>query len=169
MKKLNRSPLVAAIGSAIVASFAAGAVSAEENPFAITEMSQGYMQVAKIVPLEGAPAPAAKSAEMACGASMNMDKDASAKKTEGACGEAKCGGMMDGDKMKAGMENVCGAMMKGKEGACGAKGDNKAAAPADDKKAGAEMSCGAMMKGGASGMNAKDMEAACGAKMSPTK
>jgi hypothetical protein len=27
--------------------------------------------------------------------------------------------MMEGDKMKKGMESACGAMMKGKEGACG--------------------------------------------------
>ena len=38
---------------------------------------------------------------------------------EASCGEGKCGSMMDGDKMKKGMEGQCGEMMKGKEGACG--------------------------------------------------
>ncbi|MEQ1636234.1 MAG: hypothetical protein ABL903_06045 [Methylococcales bacterium] len=152
MKNLNKTPLIAAIA----ASFVAGSVSAETNPFAMNEMSQGYMQVAGVVPAEKA------------------SDSGAAKKTEGACGEAKCGAMMKDGKMKEGMEQTCGAMMKGKEGACGAMGDAKPAAdakPAGDAKAG-EMACGAAMPGmksGDAGMKSKDMEAACGAKMSPSK
>ncbi|MFI3136059.1 MAG: hypothetical protein QX197_04710 [Methylococcaceae bacterium] len=184
MKKLNKAPLIAAISTAIATSFAAGAVHADANPFAISEMAQGYMQVAGIVPAEGAAPAKAKTAEMSCGASMNKAADET-KKTEGSCGEAKCGAMMKDGKMKEGMEKTCGAMMKGKEGACGAMGDDKGAAaeapkaaPADAKAGeaacgaamkGGEAACGAMMKDGAEGMKAKDMEAACGAKMAPAK
>ncbi len=111
MKKINKTSFVnAALISTIVVT---GVAQAQENPFEVTELSSGYMQVA----------------EMACGAGMKMEKP---KAPEGACAgnkattpattkssEGKCGDMMDGDKMKKGMENACGAMMKGKEGACG--------------------------------------------------
>ncbi len=112
MKKIT-TPFAAAMGAALISSFTATTVNAEANPFGATELSSGYMQVA--------------AAEMACGAGMNMEKP---KTAEGACAgkksaagaktpEGKCGDMMDGDKMKKGMESACGAMMKGKEGACG--------------------------------------------------
>jgi hypothetical protein len=112
MKKIT-TPFAVAMGAALISSFAATAVNAEANPFGVTELSSGYMQVA--------------AAEMACGAGMKMEKP---KTAEGACAgkkseagvkspEGKCGGMMEGDKMKQGMESSCGAMMKGKEGACG--------------------------------------------------
>ncbi|MEY3882568.1 MAG: hypothetical protein RIQ94_3364, partial [Pseudomonadota bacterium] len=94
-------------------------VNAEVNPFGMTELSTGYMQVAEANTT-------AKPAEMACGASMHMPK---AKTPEGACAssakpstkgtEGSCGDMMKDGKMKPGMEAACGAMMKGKEGACG--------------------------------------------------
>ncbi len=120
MKKMNKSPLAAAMGAAFISTITATAANAEANPFGMTELSNGYIQVAE----------AGKSGEMACGANMGgMTKP---KTPEGACagqkpapaptaksGEGKCGQMMDGDKMKKGMENVCGANMKGKEGACG--------------------------------------------------
>jgi len=106
-----------------LSTFAATAVNAEANPFGMTEMSAGYMQVAA----------ADKAAEMKCGAEMGgMEKPKAAegacagnkktdgaKATEGKCGESKCGAMMQGGKMKPGMEAACGAMMKGKEGSCG--------------------------------------------------
>ena len=119
MKKMNKSPLAAAMSAAVISSMAANA-NAEANPFGMTELNSGYMQVA----------------EMQCGANMGgMDKSqmAQPKAAEGACAgkkmppapapaksaEGKCGNKMEGDKMKKGMENVCGAQMKGKEGACG--------------------------------------------------
>jgi uncharacterized low-complexity protein len=112
MKKIT-TPFAVAMGAALISSVAATAVNAEANPFGVTELSSGYMQIA--------------AAEMACGAGMKMEKP---KTAEGACAgkkseagaktpEGKCGDMMDGDKMKQGMESSCGAMMKGKEGACG--------------------------------------------------
>ncbi len=140
MKKINKTPLAAAMGAAFLSTFAATAVNAQANPFGMTELSAGYMQVAE----------ADKAAEMACGAAMGgMEKPkkeaegacAGNKKTDGAkaadgsCGammkdgkmkpgmEAACAEMMKDGKMKPGMEAACGAMMKGKEGACGAMGN----------------------------------------------
>jgi uncharacterized low-complexity protein len=128
MKKNNKTPLASAMGAAFLSAFAATAVNADVNPFGMTELSTGYMQVAA----------ADKAAEMTCGASMggmakpktaegtcagsvkpNADKATTNKTTEGQCGEGKCGAMMQDGKMKKGMEASCGAMMKGKEGACG--------------------------------------------------
>ncbi len=106
MKKIT-TPFAVTMSAALISGVAATAVNAEANPFGATELSSGYMQLA--------------AAEMACGANMKMDAP---KTAEGACAgkksvEGKCGNMMDGDKMKKGMESACGAMMKGKEGACG--------------------------------------------------
>ena len=153
MKKITKSPLAAAMGVAVISTFAATGVNAEANPFGMTELTTGYMQVAE----------AKQAGEMACGASMGMAKP---KAAEGACAgnkastatkaattattskaaEGKCGDMMDGDKMKKGMEAACGAMMKGKEGACG------------------EMMKGESMKGkeGACGAGMKMPEGKCG-------
>jgi uncharacterized low-complexity protein len=129
MKKINKTPLAAAMGAVLISTFAATAANAEANPFGMTELSTGYMQVAE------ADA-AKKTPEMACGASMGgMDKP---KTPEGACAgskkpaaagaattkkatEGSCGEMMKDGKMKPGLEASCGAMMKGKEGACGEK------------------------------------------------
>lgn len=120
MKKTIKAPLVAAVGTAAAAMFAAGNVNAEANPFGMAELSNGYMQVAAA---DTATAPAqsgeAKSGEMACGAMMNkssemvcganmggMTKEDMSKTKEGSCGgkktqEASCGGMMNNGK-KAG-------------------------------------------------------------------
>jgi uncharacterized low-complexity protein len=125
MKKINKSPLAAAMGAAFISTLAAGTANAEANPFGMTELSSGYMQVAE--------ASAAKAGEMACGANMGgMAKPKAAegacagnmkpaKAADGKCGAGKCGAMMKDGKMKEGMEKSCGAMMKGKEGACGDK------------------------------------------------
>ncbi|MDO9107115.1 MAG: hypothetical protein Q7U57_19410 [Methylovulum sp.] len=170
MKKINTTPLAAAMGVAFISAFTATSTHAEANPFGMTELSTGYMQLAE----------AGKAAEMACGANMSgMAKPA--KTAEGACAgnktpaaaktaEGKCGDMMDGDKMKKGMESACGAMMKGKEGACGEMMKGEA-------MKGKEGACGAGMKmpegkcGSQCGENmklcndAKAKEGACGAQM----
>ncbi len=151
MKKMNKTPLAAALGAALISSFAATAVNAEANPFAMNELSSGYMQLA----------------EMKCGASMGMPE--AKKPAEGACagstaaaqktGDGACGAMMKDGKMKPGMESSCGAMMKGKEGACGM------AKPAAGAKS-AEGKCGAACDEGMKNCaSAKDKEGACGAKM----
>ena len=151
MKKINKTPLAAAMGAAFISTFAATAAHAEANPFGMTELSTGYMQVAEADVSK-------KTAEMACGAAMGgMEKP---KTPEGACAgkkpaaaaaapttatpatkatEGSCGDMMKDGKMKPGMEASCGAMMKGKEGACGEmmKGDSMK---------GKEGACGDQMK-----------------------
>ncbi len=113
MKKFS-TPFAATVGAALISSVSVTTVNADTNLFGATELSSGYMQVA--------------AAEMACGTGMKMEKP---KAPEGACAgkksdttaktiaEGKCGDMMDGDKMKKGMEASCGGMMKGKEGSCG--------------------------------------------------
>ena len=125
MRKINKTPLAAAMGVAFISTFAATAANAEANPFGMTELSAGYMQVA-------AADVSKKTAEMACGAAMGgmakpktpEGKCAGSKKPAAAAAAAKategsCGGMMIDGKMKPGLEAACGAMMKGKEGACG--------------------------------------------------
>jgi len=151
MKKMT-TPFAMAMGAALISSISATAVNAETNPFGSTELSSGYMQLA--------------AAEMACGASMKMEKP---KTAEGACAgkklasgekspEGKCGDMMNGDKMKAGMEAACGAMMKGKEGSCG----EMHGAMSKEGACGAAMQgCGEDMKG--CGEMTKGKDGACGA------
>lgn len=162
MKKLNKTPLAAAMGAALVASFTATTANAEANPFAMTELSSGYMQLA----------------EMKCGTSMNMgdpkktaegacagsktDAADSAKKVEGKCGEGKCSASM----MKA-KDAETG---KAKEGSCGtqcADGmKNCAAAKTKEGACGKEMKgCGEGMQGCSEMMKSKD--GSCGAGMKP--
>lgn len=128
MKKINKTPLAVAMGAALISTFATTAVNAEANPFVMTELSSGYMQLAEMkcgASMGGMAKP--KAAEGACAGNKAA---AATKKMEGSCGEGKCGKMMKDGKMKPGMEKVCGAMMKGKEGACGDKMKMPAAAPA---------------------------------------
>ena len=175
MKKINKTPLAAAMGAAFISTFAATAANAEANPFGMTELSTGYMQVAEADVSN-------KTAEMACGSAMGgMTKP---KAPEGACAgskkpaaaaaatpatkttEGSCGDMMKDGKMKPGMEASCGAMMKGKEGSCGEmmKGESMkgkegscgegkkpataapAAPAAADSMKGKEGACGGQMK-----------------------
>jgi len=90
-KKQPIKTLSIAAGTAFVASLAAGNVAnAAEgaNPFAMNELSSGYMQLA-----EG------KCGEGKCGGKKEK------KKMEGKCGEGKCGGAKN---MKKNMEGNCG-------------------------------------------------------------
>ena len=178
MKKINKTPLAAAMSTVVVSALTATTAHAEANPFAMTELSEGYMQVAT-----------------SDGASGYTVKPWGKKANEASCGEGKCGGMMDGDKMKKGQESSCGAMMKGKEGSCGAMdkaqskategkcGEGQCGSMMDGKKMkkGMESSCGAMMKGkegscgamdkgaGMKGMDMKGGEMSCGAMMEKMK
>jgi uncharacterized low-complexity protein len=148
MKKTNKAQL-AAMGTVVLSGLAAN-VSADANPFAMTELSGGYMQVAADTHN--------KVTEAGCGASAKADAKAAhdehaghVKKAEGSCGAGQCGAMMKDGKMKPGMESTCGAMMKGHDGACGMSGMKH-----DDAGKAGQMACGAMMK---------DSETSCGAKM----
>ncbi len=146
MKKSNKMPLAAAVGTAVVATFAANAVKAESNPFAMSELSNGYMQIAE-----------------SDHSGYTVKAFSQKTKKEAACGEGKCGAMMNGDKMKKGMENACGAMMKGKEGSCGDMDSGNMKGMGDMKMKDGEMSCGAMME------KMKSGEMSCGAMMEKMK
>lgn len=161
MKKFTKTPLTLAMGTAVLSGMAVN-VQADSNPFALSELANGYMV---------AEASNTKSnSHGACGGNVadangnRIDQAKSAKKPaaksgEGSCGEGMCGGMMSGGKMKKGMEGMCGDMMKGKEGACGMMGGMSGMDHGDSKKdapKAQEGSCGGMMKGG---------EGSCGAMM----
>ena len=101
MSKENKiiKPLSIALGAtfAIAASNVATAAPAGDNPFAMSELESGYMQVAG---KDG------KCGEGKCGGD---------KKKDGKCGEGKCG-----DDKKGVKEGKCGEDKKGKkEGKCG--------------------------------------------------
>ncbi|MDD2759659.1 MAG: hypothetical protein PHH11_05135 [Methylomonas sp.] len=179
MKKFNKTPLTLAMGTtAVISGFSANA-NAEINPFALSELSSGYM-VAEA---------SNKTGHGACGGNVadangnkitgakkeaGADKAPKTKKAEGSCGEGMCGGMMDGGKMKKGMEGMCGEMMKGKEGMCGMMGGMKGMGHGDKSEEG---SCGAMMKGdeakkggeGSCGSMMKGGEGSCGSKVDADK
>jgi uncharacterized low-complexity protein len=105
MKKINKTPLAAAMGVAVISTFAVNVANAEASPFGMTELSQGYMQVAE----------ADKAGEMKCGEGMKMEKP---KAPEGACAGKKTEAKPADAKAA---EAACGAGMKhDKEGACGA-------------------------------------------------
>ncbi|MCK5830632.1 MAG: hypothetical protein KAH20_10045 [Methylococcales bacterium] len=178
--KILKTPLAAAISSVVVSVLTPTVASADIDPFAVSELSTGYMQVAQgytVVPWEGEKASEAscgegKCGEGKCGENDKKAEEATEKATEAKCGEGKCGDMMDGDKMKKGLEKSCGSMMKGKEGSCGVMDDDK-----DSKSGGmdmggkdGEMSCGAMMEKmkKMKGMM-KDGEMTCGGMMEKMK
>jgi len=100
-KKIMK-PLSIAIGATFAASMAASTVAtaapAGDNPFGMSELKSGYMQLA---------------AEGKCGEGKK------AKEEEGKCGEGKCG---EGKKKAKEKEGKCGeGKTKEKEGKCGGK------------------------------------------------
>jgi len=105
-QETTKKPLAIALGAAFVTTLAATPVAnAADNPFAMSELSSGYM-VAEMA--EG------KCGEGKCGG------DKSKTDAEGKCGEGKCGG----DKAKTDAEGKCGegkcgGEMKATEGKCG--------------------------------------------------
>ena len=100
MKKSNEVKLVITALSAGIAAFSIGAAQAA-NPFAATDLGQGYMVAAA-----HAKEKDGKCGEGKCGAKKG-EKDAKAK--DGKCGEGKCGAKKE-TKAKDGK---CG------EGKCG--------------------------------------------------
>ncbi len=103
MAKSNKfSPLAATVSAAFIATAMGTSAQAAENPFATTELNQGYQLADKHK--EG------KCGEGKCGEGK---KEMDGKKGEGKCGEGKCGeGKKDGHDDKKG-EGKCG------EGKCG--------------------------------------------------
>lgn len=111
MKKTNKTPLAIAVGGTIVSSLTSTAIQAEiqpgidANPFEISELSTGYMQIAK----------------------SDSETNGVKKMKDGSCGEGNCGASMKGSEEKT-AEGKCAGnkpmpsnkkMMKGKEGKCG--------------------------------------------------
>jgi len=169
MKKLKKSPLAIAMGSIVISSFST-TVSAEANPFNLTELNSPYMQLA------AADENNNKVTQGGCASSVTPAKPqhgkqpaTTEKSAEGSFGEGKCGAMMSGGKMKKGMENSSGAMMKNKESSCCMMNMNHDAAPNAGKSS--EMSCGAMMKGkdGSCGAMMKNGSGSCGAAVDANK
>ena len=102
-KKTVLKPVAVALGAAFVTSLAGASIAnAAENPFGMTELSNGYM-VAEGDMKEGKCGEGKTEKEGKCGEGK-MEK-------EGKCGEGKCGEGMDKSKMKK--EGKCG------EGKCG--------------------------------------------------
>lgn len=106
MSKKSMKPVSLAIGTALVTSLAAGNLSADTvtNPFAMNELSGGYMQLADA---SGANKPAQDGGKET---KQNM---------EGKCGEGKCGAKKE--EMKQNMEGKCGGKKAEQEGKCGSK------------------------------------------------
>ncbi len=109
MSKKSMKPISLAVGTAFVTSLAISNVSAESdvntNPFAMDELSSGYMQLAyggDKSDKEG------KCGEGKCGGEKT--------EKEGKCGEGKCGAK---DEMKENMEGKCGGDKAEEEGKCG--------------------------------------------------
>jgi uncharacterized low-complexity protein len=107
--KSTIKPLALAAGAAFITSLASTTVAnAAENPFAMSELSSGYMV---------ADAAEGKCGEGKCGGAAKATEEGAAKATEegaaktaeeGKCGEGKCGGAA-----KTAEEGKCG------EGKCG--------------------------------------------------
>jgi uncharacterized low-complexity protein len=105
--KASKKTLAVVVGSAFMASVAATAVNAAENPFALKTLSSGYMVAEHHEKMKDGKCGTGK-----CGAEM---KD---KAKEGSCGGDKAKeGSCHADKSK---EGSCGGdKAKSKEGSCG--------------------------------------------------
>ena len=101
MSKKSIKPISLALGTALITSLAAGNLSADTNtnPFAMNELSGGYMQLAD-----------AASSTTKSDQDGNKHGDKKSEK-EGKCGEGKCGGAM-----KKNMEDKSGEKKSEKEG-----------------------------------------------------
>jgi uncharacterized low-complexity protein len=112
MKKTKQSPLLLAMGTTLVSGLSITAVQAENaNPFVMTELSDGYLQLAK--------------ADTKDEKTTKKEEKGSGKMKTGACGEGKCGGKtMKGGEEKTAEGNCAGNKPipktdKASEGKCG--------------------------------------------------
>jgi uncharacterized low-complexity protein len=103
--KTHMKPVAAAIGAALAGSLAMGAANAADNPFGLSEIGSGYMQLASSNEDKGGEGKCggekAASTEGKCGG----EKAAS---TEGKCGEGKCGEGKCGSEKTTSTEGKCG-------------------------------------------------------------
>jgi len=104
MSEKSMKPISLALGAAFVTSLAASNLSADANtnPFAMSELSSGYMQLA--------------DASDANKSDQQGKSDGKKTENEGKCGEGKCGGK---NEMKQNMEGKCGGKKAEQEGKCG--------------------------------------------------
>jgi uncharacterized low-complexity protein len=117
--KNTKSALLATLSSSLLSGLATSAAQAEditppsENPFTLTELSSGYLQVAesddkgsRIKMKDGACGEGKcgsammktnedKTVEGKCAGNKPMPKDSNKKGMEGKCGEGKCGASMN--------------------------------------------------------------------------
>lgn len=107
-KNKSSRTLSLALGTAFATSLAASnvAVAQTGNPFAMSELSSGYMQLADNHMNDSKPA------EGRCGEGRGTTKPAQ----EGKCGEGKCGNQKE---MEKNMEGKCGGAKAKQEGKCG--------------------------------------------------
>ena len=112
--KTTKNTLACAVGAAMIGSLTAvGSAAAAENPFGMTQLESGYMQLAMN---EGKCGGDKAMKEGKCGeGKCGADKAKTMK--EGKCGEGKCGG----DKAKSATEGKCGGdkAKPAMEGKCG--------------------------------------------------
>ena len=102
--KTSKKSLSIAVGTALGASLALSPMAiADTNPFGMTELPGGYMQVA------------GNHGEGKCGEGKCGDDKA---EKEGSCGEGKCGGEKAHKEGSCG-EGKCGGDKARKEGSCG--------------------------------------------------
>ena len=134
MRKIIKTPLAVTIGTTLFAGLSSPAINAdtnlliEVNPFAMKQLSGGYMQTAEA---DAEQAGAMKMKDGSCGEGKCGDKMAGkpAKAKEGQCGDKKSDGAAQADEMKKGKEGKCGdkktdGEVKAKEGSCGDKKAN---------------------------------------------
>jgi len=122
MKKFNKTTFV--IGSSIIVSSAAiNTANADSNPFSVSDLSSGYMNVAE----------------------ATSSQEAMGKMTEGKCGEGKCGENKAKSAMSKSIEAKCGANKAEASMEKSAATDKVSEGKCGEGK-GKEGSCGGMMK-----------------------
>jgi len=113
MKKLNKTPFAIALGASLLP-MTASIAQADSNPFALSELTAGYMQTAEASQDAGSKMKDGACGEGKCGGAM-MQKSTDKKATEGKCaGNKPAAPATSGDKAADGkkMEGNCGANMK---------------------------------------------------------
>ena len=95
LKKRTLKPVAAALGTTFAVALAASPITnAANNPFSLTEISNGYIVADQAEgKCGGGKATDKKEAEGKCGGEKSHKaKDGDKKSSEGKCGEGKCGG-----------------------------------------------------------------------------
>ncbi|WKJ89467.1 hypothetical protein QZJ86_15785 [Methylomonas montana] len=113
MKKINKTPFAIAIGASLLPTLAGNIAQADSNPFALSELSSGYMLTAEAKPDQAGADKMKDGAcgEGKCGASMKKSTDTKAA-TEGKCAGNKPAPAADKAADGKKTEGNCGANMK---------------------------------------------------------